>query len=302
MNKHRLFLVCLFFLLLTINTRAYEFKNIEESESHLRFRIVNTSSPEYGKDPLVPEENFLLIEDAKYMRHKDVNLPYWSFKIALPDTQLPTISITNLKTRVYNNSRAIILPTDQPLYSISNTGYAGTIPVMELKVYPVLSGTSDNQLNYITEAQINISFASPSPQKVQQKGHVNPAFVNQYSATAFRHVPTSTRPLSKPSYPSGKWYRITISDRREYEYNNESGISNIYKVAYADLQEAGLEESQIAKDRIFLYSNPSFGQFITHEPDQPLHEITRAFSSGNNGSFAENDYIYFYGKTPTGLY
>ncbi|MFP4547151.1 MAG: type IX secretion system sortase PorU [Fidelibacterota bacterium] len=302
MNKHRLFLVCLFFLLLITNTFAYDLRNIEESASQLRFRILNTSSPEYGKDPLVPEENFLRMENAKYSHHDDISLPYWSFKIALPDTQKPRVTLTNLQTVAYENRESVTLPEDQPLYEISNIGYAGATPVMELKIFPLQPGESGNQLQYITTAGIQIDFATPSRQKVNQQGLSNPAFVNQYAAESFKQYPKPQLSLAKPGYPAGQWFRVTISDRTEYEFNNESEISNIYKITYEDLQEAGLEESQITKDRIFLYSNPTFGQFITNEPDQPLHEITRAFSTGNNGSFTENDYIYFYGKTPTGLY
>ena len=66
------------------------------------------------------------------------------------------------------------------------------------------------------------------------------------------------------------------------------------------MKDAGLKETDIDKEKIFLFSNSVNGREISNFTTSPLVENVRFFDSASE-NFSDEDYIYFYGNSPSEL-
>jgi hypothetical protein len=87
---------------------------------------------------------------------------------------------------------------------------------------------------------------------------------------------------------NGNWYRFCTDD------------DGIYSLTYQDLDNLGLNVSQIDKSTIQIFGNG--GGMLPEANDQfkytDLQENAIWVSGNNSGTFSQNDYILFYGQSP----
>jgi hypothetical protein len=86
----------------------------------------------------------------------------------------------------------------------------------------------------------------------------------------------------------GEWYKIKVAQ------------SGIYKISYSDLEEFGMNPSEIEPDNIRIYGNalgmlPEKNSFFRYDD---LQENAIWISGAEDGTFDPQDFILFYGMSP----
>lgn len=290
----------LLLLLLFSNLFAFEYNVISETATGMKVEILNDSPPLLTRDPMVDSLLVLSIPGTDYQKSQNFLVPVWSFRIALPDTQMPQITIEKLQKAtvdITDIKQPEIFKNEQ-VVAINHLGLAGNIPTATLNINPVT--VKDKSFTYITRIVVNITYANKSD-NINPASEQNTAYLNSHSATQFKIQRRLSKKTAIPSFPSGKWLRITITDRDNLlGYNNHSDSQNLYKIDFDQIAEAGISEESIDKNRIFLYSNPRFGRQINTYHPVPLVENARGFTEKDD-HFKKGDYLYFYGNSPSGI-
>ncbi len=289
-------LLSLFLLAFSVNLFGYNIDILEETKTHFTFKITTTTPPVLQKE--TPAISTLKLSKARYELQDTLNIPYYLLKIALPDTSKPSVDLQNIQ---YKQSNAIdfnaLQKTD--LVSVASIGYAGETPTLSLRMNPVKF--SPKGIQYLTSATIRINYAREFTKTIKLSGTAKPSYLNQYSASQFDQVSYRLQKTAVPSFPTGQWFRIKISDVSAIEFNNESQTRNIFKIDFSTLTENGLTISDINKNRLFLYANSTVGKELTEYKAHGLVEIPRNFSDSDD-TFSDGDILYFFGNSPSGLY
>ena len=296
----RLFIL---FISITFVSQLFAFQKeiISETQSGFNFKISNTEAPTIEKDAGTDSIYAIEITNAKYEKVDNFLIPYWSLKIALPTLKEPQVSVSNIQKQNFSSDDILINPDliESQIYKVEHMGIAGNTPTITLKIYPIQRNSE--QLSYISNISVNVKYATKFDKQVTLSGTRNESYANAYSSTQFHKEVNKLKKITAPSFPSGQWMKITISDEDIISgFSNQSTTQNIFKVTFDELHDAGIDETSINKNRIYLYSNENFGFGIEGFSSVPLIENARGFNdTGNN--FTSGNYIYFYGNSPSGI-
>ncbi|MBN2280645.1 MAG: type IX secretion system sortase PorU [Candidatus Marinimicrobia bacterium] len=279
---------------------GYNLQILEEDSQQFVFTISNETRATLQQEATNGSIN-ITVPDAYYRPAGKYNIPFWSYKLALPNSDKPSIVLSNTQWEdtdfQFSEEESVNTLLNKEPLEIEALGMAGKIPTLFLTVYPIQYDGDTKKLRQLKFARVSIKYRHPF--QIQQTEKFDFTYLNSFSRNEHQYQ----KPLHKitlPSFAMGKWFRIAISDKSAYDFNNGDGFNNIFKITFDQLKEAGLTETSIAKSRIFLYANATFGQKITDYNPAPLIEIPRSFYVKGNSAFSEADFILFYGKSPTG--
>ena len=282
-------------LFILFNLTYADTKILNDSNTSFSFNISNNPPTVESDYSSGKEIQFLKMDDAYYDIVNSIGLPYLYYKIALNDTVKPQISFSNMEYVAVDLNLQNMQDKKTSIYSIEELGLARNIPTMILRINTIKIAGS--KLFYLKSATISIT---QKRNKNAQQLSSNPAYLNENSVCALPYT-SLTKSTTTPNYPSGKWFKITISDRKNVlGFSNQNDYQNIFSISYDELKEAGLSETSIAKKRIFVYSNSNSGHEITGFTTMPLVENVRFFNSASD-NYAKDDFIYFYGNSPSGI-
>jgi len=290
-------------LLLSSLLVAYQTTIIQEEENGLVLNISDSSKPEWRRFGTDLEPIFAIhlgVADIVEIS-SSLSIPYWSVALALPAPKAPTVRISNIKTEIIKldhllSEKDIRVINSKPTSEIVDIGYYRFNPVGELVIYPIRAINSE-QISVVRSMDISVNYSGQSMQKstaVSQKiiETISRAFVNKKYLPTWQTPPR--RSLAKPlSYPSGKWFRITVTD------------NGIYKISHQELVSTGMTNQSIDNDRIFLYSNGTGGREIDNTPGidviDNLLANSRKIDGGEDGKFDSGNTIVFYGRASSGV-
>lgn len=187
------------------------------------------------------------------------------------------------------------------ILSLTGIGPVRDIISGSLVIYPCRYNPVTHELWQYTRIRIRINFGR-APFIVKRKRSreeinlLKGIAVN--SETALTWVNSSLAgKKDKSSFNSvmstGNWYRIEIKD------NGSGNSSGIYKMSKNILESAGISFSGVNPKTIKMYGNG--GALLPEDIDDPrpldLNEIAIYIEGEDDGSFDQNDYILFYGKS-----
>ena len=298
MIKRLLFL--LISLLFVSQIFAFQKNLINETQTGFSFQIINGTEPQLLPEPGIDSIFTIEVPGAKYIKSANYLVPVWSYRIALPTMEIPQVTISNAQYKNLSQSSDFEdIITNNKIYEVTELGLASSTPTATLKIYPLQK--NGDKISYISNILVNVKYASKYNDKIEPSGLQNPSYLNEYSSIRFNNSNTRLKKIAEPSFPSGKWLRITITDEDNViGFNNQSKTQNIFKISYDQLKDAGISETSINKNRIYLYSSENFGTGISGFSSEPLVENAHGFSKSDE-NFASGDFIYFYGNSPSGL-
>ncbi|MFH1250018.1 MAG: type IX secretion system sortase PorU [bacterium] len=290
-------------LLLSSFLFAYQTTIIQEEENSLILNISDSSKLEWRITGADPESVYSIhLGNADIVEiSSSLYIPYWSVALALPASKAPTVRISNIKTEIIEldqplTEKDIQVINSKPMSEIVDIGYFRFNPICELVIYPIRAINSE-QISVVRSLDVSVVYSGQSVQKsttVSQKKieTINRAFVNKKYFSKWQTSPR--RSLAKPlSYPSGLWFRITVTD------------DGIYKIGHQELVSAGMNNQSIDINRIFLYSNGTGGREIDNTPGidvlDNLLENSRSIDGGDDGKFDSGHAIVFYGRSSSGV-
>lgn len=290
-------------LLLSSVLFAYQATIIQEEENGLILNISDSSKIELrkaGTDTKPMNLIHLGIADIVEIS-TSLSVPYWSVALALPAPDKPIIRISNIQTELIEIDQPLTRDDIQainskPTSEVVDVGYFRFNPVGELVLYPI-KAINSKQISVIRSLDVSVMYSGQAESQsttVSQKKieTIDRAFLNKKYLSKWQTAPH--RSLAKPlSYPSGKWFRITVAD------------NGIYKISHQELVSAGMANQSIDNDRIFLYSNGTGGREIDNTPGidviDNLLENSRRIDGGEDGKFDSGNTIVFYGRANSGV-
>ncbi|MDO9549138.1 MAG: C25 family cysteine peptidase, partial [Candidatus Marinimicrobia bacterium] len=282
---------------------AYQTTVNQEEENGLVLNISDSSKPEWRITDTYPESMSAIhlgVADVVEIS-SSLSIPYWSVALALPAPQAPTLRISNIKTEIIeldqplteNDIRAI---NSKPTSEVVDIGFFRFNPAGELIIYPI-KAINPEQISIVRSLDVSITYSGKPAQKSTSVPQADietiyRAFVNKKYCSKWQTSPR--RSLAKPLiYPSGKWFRITVSD------------DGIYKISHQQLVSAGINNQSIDTNRIFLFSNGTGGREIDNTPGidvlDNLLPNSRKIDGGKDGKFDSGDAIVFYGRATSGI-
>lgn len=185
--------------------------------------------------------------------------------------------------------------------SLTGIGPVRDIITGSLIIHPYRYNPVTRELHQYTRIRVRITFGGPPVTATRKRSReeisllksiavnsetahnwVNPAFAGKKDKTSSNSVMST-----------GDWYKIEIRD-------NGSGNSNgIYKMTKSFLESAGINLSGVNPKTIKMYGNG--GALLPEDINEPrpidLNEIAIHIEGEDDGSFDQNDYILFYGKS-----
>lgn len=174
---------------------------------------------------------------------------------------------------------------------IKEIGYFRDLRIARIKIYPVQYNPIIKQAIINSDIIINLKFSNPGQEVVRPDyfdGIAKEIILNGQEAINWKadFIPTrSDSGLSK--FPQGflNWYKVKIDS------------TGLYKITYNELNDAGIPIRLIDPRTIRLFN---IGEWTSNDryPDTMI-EIPICISGESDSSFDRNDYILFYGVSPS---
>lgn len=292
-------------LLITVNLHAVEITVIEETSNLLRLHVQLTGPLEWRLEGnRIKGGNYLIIDNA-YLKvvsgdEFDPLVPYFQWLIALPSEQKPHLQNRIISTATYTlpqalNSAVMNQINSLPTIAIAQVGWMGANPAAVIDFHPLRVNPDALTIKVVQSIEITIHFDSSQPRPksiIRPAAQTTQAFLNSQSARQWSQAPSRALRKSVP-YPSGQWYRLTITE------------DGIYYLTLNELRSAGLTLSQIDTSRLKIYTNSSGGRMLSEtfpsRDDPALVEVTRELVGDGDLYFSAKDTLIFYGRGSSGL-
>ena len=236
-------------------------------------------------------ENELILKITTNPLSKNDLKPY-KILIGLPSSNLPEIEIK--RSAKLNHSFGPLTKSSKIIWThsqIVNDLYTGTLQI---------SPTDEPNIYYETiliKIPLGNSLAKKGNSKEIHKLLLAPKIINWEIAKKWIK-PKSKHKLNEPSLPDGQWINFTINQ------------DNIYRIDGRLINSLVGSTSNFDPRSIMLFTSSSYGRDKTYDLSQklinenqaPLNliEIPITIYGESDGNLSDNDFIFFYGKGPSG--
>lgn len=189
---------------------------------------------------------------------------------------------------------------------LTNVGLLRDLTSASLVVYPYQYNPVTRSLKVYSRIRVRVTFGEAPVQLNRPRSReevslltgsainsniglnwVNPAYRNSFK----------NRMVTNSVLNSGDWYKIEIK-----EQNENGNTEGMYKITKSFLEGAGINLSGMDARTIKVYGNGGnmLPDGLSEPRPQDLEEMAVYFEGENDGSFDQNDFIAFYGRSING--
>jgi hypothetical protein len=171
-------------------------------------------------------------------------------------------------------------PSD--LVKVEDIGWVRGVRVARLRVSPVQYDPRRHLCRVYHEVTVQVRFMKPAPaQTLTAVEPANDILLNGALARGWA-VPLDTSPVRNFFSIAPTWYRIRIDS------------TGVYKLAYSDLKQAGIDPSNVDPRTVRLFT---VGEHVpNHAPDSMI-EVPLNFQGKRDSVFGTGDYFIFFGQS-----
>jgi len=181
-----------------------------------------------------------------------------------------------------------ILVRESPLF------YIGELRVVQVFVVPIQYDPLNHRARLYAQISVYVHFSGETSLQNKTVRSGNTDWVDRIILNADQAKQWLGRPYPLKKHPQafgpGSWYKVPIEEE------------NIYKIGGKELQEAGVELSDLDVSSIKMYNNG--GRMLPRDLDEErpdsLVEIPVYIQGGDDGQLDERDAILFFGKGAEG--
>ncbi|MBD3234191.1 MAG: type IX secretion system sortase PorU [candidate division Zixibacteria bacterium] len=227
------------------------------------------------------------------------SLPVKNFYIALPPNSSPSVSVhpvgggevfKNLKISGMSNSETLRGKTDALVSKVVER--IRNLDVMKITVAAASYDSDTRTASAYKEIEISVRFKASGFQRRYSVAEDRFAVrvlknlilnYNQSKGWHYRLSAEELLPVGSPFDSSSNWYVIRTNDE------------GIYKIGYYTLTSSGIQPSQIDPGTVRMFGSANTELPVDNSDPYPmLQEMPIHIAAGNDGSFDEDDYIYFF--------
>jgi len=273
---------------------------IEETLSSLQLEIDLPDQFEWRAADRYPqfESTMILGESSSERLSNRFYIPYFEWKIALPDTVKPEIRIISSQFRTYQLSRSINpadmhLINQRPLAAVTEVGFQRDIPTGILRIYPLRASLSAREMQILSKIEIRLIIRNSDSQgKLSNPPSPNAVHLNARSASVWRR-PLSKRVSKAALPPTGKWLKLSVAS------------DGLYYLTAQDVEAAGISAANLDTNCLFIFSNATGGREQSATPglEVPINlvENSRLILGNRDRYFEIGDTLIFYGRATSGV-